>query len=332
MTYCYKCGSEIGEAEGFCPFCGITLKPIVVNEEEQEAENEFVHEIVDENAEVKPENAVETAQSDVDLLMSETVMINPGDLKSKNIESAENVSSFKEILPLESEIENIHERSANKDSELPVNSGIADEIKSDKSEFAKQAEPTKLSDEPESNDFNDGEIANDLEFNATIPYVPLMDKQVKEVASDLNIEKEKEADNLLEIDEYESTSVETAADENIKSDNDKFNNDLSVPAEKPESVDIETISKSNAEDDLTKKPFEIDDEPITTIQGSKELNPSKFTKTASEQKNAAGEEVISSTTPNINATDTGGKSNQLKPLEEGTVLNGRYEIVRKIGG
>ena len=40
------------------------------------------------------------------------------------------------------------------------------------------------------------------------------------------------------------------------------------------------------------------------------------------------------TTPNIGAgSDTDGKNKtKLKPLDEGTVLNGRYEIIRKIGG
>jgi serine/threonine-protein kinase len=39
------------------------------------------------------------------------------------------------------------------------------------------------------------------------------------------------------------------------------------------------------------------------------------------------------TEPNIGAVDTDGKrSAKLKPLSEGTILNGRYEIVRKIGG
>lgn len=39
------------------------------------------------------------------------------------------------------------------------------------------------------------------------------------------------------------------------------------------------------------------------------------------------------TTPNIGGSDTDGKKTaKLKPLDEGTVLNGRYEIIRKIGG
>ncbi|MEZ5425727.1 MAG: protein kinase [Pyrinomonadaceae bacterium] len=43
-------------------------------------------------------------------------------------------------------------------------------------------------------------------------------------------------------------------------------------------------------------------------------------------------ESRSYTTPNIGVGDTDGKKAKLKPLDEGTVLNGRYEIVRKIGG
>ncbi|NOT46342.1 MAG: protein kinase [Acidobacteria bacterium] len=45
------------------------------------------------------------------------------------------------------------------------------------------------------------------------------------------------------------------------------------------------------------------------------------------------EKAISSTSHNIGLGDTDGKrGGKLKPLAEGTVLNGRYEIIRKIGG
>jgi serine/threonine-protein kinase len=47
----------------------------------------------------------------------------------------------------------------------------------------------------------------------------------------------------------------------------------------------------------------------------------------------ADEGAKSYTTPNIGGVDTDGKrSSKLKPLDEGTILNNRYEIVRKIGG
>jgi serine/threonine protein kinase len=51
-------------------------------------------------------------------------------------------------------------------------------------------------------------------------------------------------------------------------------------------------------------------------------------KTAEESKDGR-----SFTTPNMGNSDTDGrKAAKLKPLDEGTILNGRYEIVRKIGG
>lgn len=50
-----------------------------------------------------------------------------------------------------------------------------------------------------------------------------------------------------------------------------------------------------------------------------------------EKKETSG--PVSNTAHNIGESDTDGKrSAKLKPLSEGTVLNGRYEVVRKIGG
>ncbi|MBK9165487.1 MAG: protein kinase [Acidobacteria bacterium] len=53
-------------------------------------------------------------------------------------------------------------------------------------------------------------------------------------------------------------------------------------------------------------------------------------KPASDELAAAG---INPTSPNIGGPDTDSKkAAKLKPLSEGTILNGRYEIIRKIGG
>jgi serine/threonine-protein kinase len=51
------------------------------------------------------------------------------------------------------------------------------------------------------------------------------------------------------------------------------------------------------------------------------------------QQKTEAKESRSYTSPNMGNDDTDGRSKaKLKPLDEGTVLNGRYEIVRKIGG
>ena len=31
MTYCHECGSEVAESDVFCPFCGISLEPVNVD-------------------------------------------------------------------------------------------------------------------------------------------------------------------------------------------------------------------------------------------------------------------------------------------------------------
>jgi serine/threonine protein kinase len=62
-----------------------------------------------------------------------------------------------------------------------------------------------------------------------------------------------------------------------------------------------------------------------------------FSQTGDEEKvekpQESPKEGRSFTTPNIGNADTDGrKAAKLKPLDEGVILNGRYEIVRKIGG
>jgi len=77
----------------------------------------------------------------------------------------------------------------------------------------------------------------------------------------------------------------------------------------------------------SKGPEEAD----TRIQGSS--NPHPEAPVPSVLSDSTGEEPKPYTEPNIGRVDTDGKrSGKLKPLTEGTILNGRYEIVRKIGG
>ncbi len=52
-----------------------------------------------------------------------------------------------------------------------------------------------------------------------------------------------------------------------------------------------------------------------------------------DSNKSSGKENHSHTAPNLGVSDTDGKKRaKLQPLDEGAILNGRYEIVRKIGG
>ncbi|MEZ5307027.1 MAG: protein kinase [Pyrinomonadaceae bacterium] len=90
------------------------------------------------------------------------------------------------------------------------------------------------------------------------------------------------------------------------------------------------------------EPAEPSVEPINETEAGGDAPENEQDSSASEEVAASenadsgavdtGEEK-SYTTPNIGVGDTdGSKAAKLRPLDEGTVLNGRYEIVRKIGG
>ena len=82
----------------------------------------------------------------------------------------------------------------------------------------------------------------------------------------------------------------------------------------------------------------MDDGKSETVEDQPEILSTTNVKTDSEIKPdvepaVEKEKELTNTTPNFGVGDTDGrKSPKLKPLDEGTVLNGRYEIVRKIGG
>jgi len=83
---------------------------------------------------------------------------------------------------------------------------------------------------------------------------------------------------------------------------------------------------------IREKPMAIEESPEKIETGEAIQEPPRAESPAAV---SAGEEKQprSYTTPNIGGSDTDGKNKaKLKPLDEGTVLNGRYEIIRKIGG
>ena len=97
---------------------------------------------------------------------------------------------------------------------------------------------------------------------------------------------------------YDSVSIRAKDEESGEIDNNSFSNDITKDYQDPDL--LEEISKEKKS-------------KLTDAKPSKKVPESK-------------------TTPNIGNTNTDGKKSQLKPLEEGILLNERYEIIRKIGG
>ena len=188
----------------------------------------------------------------------------------------------------------------------------------------------------------------------------LMSYEETEVREKLTID-EVEAEVEPAVDEPEENSLELDKTLSYIPDLESFKNDepkTEVPSTrqnievKPVENKIEKPDPALIADNKPTAKSEFDSVKIFNNEDSPEeiqkINPDEqveFKQTESAKieledlnevsKNAESSEQgkISLTKPNLSDSDTDNKSaGKLKPLDEGTVLNGRYEIVRKIGG
>ena len=166
---------------------------------------------------------------------------------------------------------------------------------------------TETEEKPDSSD--DSEI----DFSQTIPYTPenLMGysgelKKDDEVVQNISSDLEQKSDDAIDIPDE---PIDLKDDSNTQFDSVRIMHD--------NESDANTLIKS-----VGKSAFVIPEKH----ENSKSA--------AAESKAAEEKDGRSFTTPNIGGSDTeGGKRGaKLKSLEEGTILNSRYEIVRKIGG
>ncbi len=151
---------------------------------------------------------------------------------------------------------------------------------------------------------------------------------------------------FFEKDISESTTLKTGEEESLVTLDDESNKSFEPSIAKPEfefeaeestpgvsEFDSVRIMESR-EDKVEDAPIEpkVDnfqvESPVNRQTDFSEPNPPILHSTPQEEL----KESRSYTTPNIGVSDTDGKKSKLKPLDEGTVLNNRYEIVRKIGG
>lgn len=155
------------------------------------------------------------------------------------------------------------------------------------------------------------------EFEATIPYTPKDYAKQDLVASKTS----GEVDSVNKSEEVVPEEVQPPIVEEPIS-----KPDIPVGSSAHDSLEPKLVSVQIYNPD--EKPESPEEESLHDSQTLLKHPPQ-----SQKLKEEVSKESRSYTSPNMGREDTAGKNKaKLKPLDEGTVLNGRYEIIRKIGG
>lgn len=308
MRYCHECGAEVAPEDTFCAFCGIALQPIAVPTALQNSTDSF-HAAATESEQSRIEDATQHAIP-APVLHEEIT----GDLS----------------VPAEiDEPETVLRRDSNlaftQNAAQPEEVSQAVESNEPASQTASAAgEKQSLEQTPGSHELYIATIPNvaleSLAHEAEVPIeelrqdeidaaepIRLSSEQQAETTGEVKIEPQPETGSILEVPPQDEITEPVPFDEQEFAARQTFEPEVSEDENEAENLfgDKTLISKPrpNAEpisDELISNPSDAAVPRATEAQQSKD-------------------------TP-------GGKSTKLRPLDDGTILNKRYEIIRRIGG
>ena len=352
MIYCYECGEQIAENDVFCPYCGISLSPIKIGGEDSAAIAES-----DESAAVLPDNIEDFASAPPEKVQPAHEIHNldnfapadgdfSNDITSENLQIVSAATPPATILPNETP----DEKAAETLAAAPIlNAGAAQT-------FASTAETNA----PPLEDETTESAAVELIESADTPETPVAESvpespeivEMPQTESSLMDYDEAEVKEIPSPDEPETTveeaanDIESVASSSLEPEDSALQNivaadldDEDAEMERAFAAD-ENIPETAAAPEVSPVETPIPAPPEELIAESP-APPAQFdsvrimeaTQSPSPENPKAADEKKSFTQPNLSNGETGGKDQKkLKPLDEGTVLNGRYEIVRKIGG
>ncbi|HEX8251014.1 MAG TPA: protein kinase [Pyrinomonadaceae bacterium] len=366
MSYCHECGSEVAKDDVYCPYCGIALQQndaadvSTTTVATPDAALPFEATQIDVPFESPIEPLREDEEEEVVIKdISLPAMPKEFDSGVHSVDSllksdtSENIAfqTDEAVAGLESNLSSGEKSAARQTEETSVSAPFEQpEI----NPFAAENEAAQKIDEPSfgvvpaaasetaveqpgDREITGAESAPLLvenqtpapDFDSTIPYTPVDIAQQEAIASQLT-------ENQTAAPQQEITPAESG-------------NEIKPPAVPLAEVEAEEdLPATLISEPLPLPPFEQQAQNFAGAGGATppvaepvaEKNEVQISEpiekapelSASDAEKADDREGRSNTSPNVNSIDTGGKKAKLKTLSEGTVLNGRYEIVRKIGG
>ena len=343
MTVCHECGSEVAKTDVFCPYCGISIQPVAFDEPDADESMDGTIMIQREDIAARPEQQSEAAMPNLDT--GEDLQASAFEESAESVDdSAEELGGFDNI-PAPSILSEPAPTSDN------VIAGSTSDLMFDEMEKPEQTSEANdiVLDEPDAieEDFQSQEI------KSTDIAQPLPDAIEK---TEDSIVWEEAATELEAVaaDEDISSLAETPIDTDVAAEpaNAKVSDkDEELFRERMQLSDhkiAKPLERLESDDGYLAKPI-FDSVRImeNKVPDAQEYIETRIASDPGGRKsqvedlladspvvgvNTAADDKIG-TAPNIGVGDTDGKKgSKLKPLAEGTVLNGRYEIVRKIGG
>lgn len=358
MVYCFECGEQVAENDVFCPYCGITLSAST----DAEADKVTVP-----TATAQIPVAAESVSASDDQKNDYT---NDITAESFNVPE-EDLSIPSEVPPLDEpeldyaprfgQPENFSPSPAPTGSETvktfddsPTDEAIPEGLQVlEETGQIEQNTIDEISSEPIS---TESEIENE---KVALPDLPQTESSLMSYEEAVIKEIPSPEEPEISIDEIEAKLSSAGFDvdafdakENLTIDN--YDEDLEMEKAFSESSTLKPAEEPNEIAVVVEKPIAL---PSADLPAEDAFPPSRFDsvsimeKSAPEAEKAAEiesatpevappiaekpivSEEKSFTQPNLVGSDTDGKSKKkLQTLDEGTVLNNRYEIVRKIGG
>ncbi|MEJ7846800.1 MAG: protein kinase [Pyrinomonadaceae bacterium] len=342
---CHECGSDVAENDAFCPFCGITLeRPVAVQAEiEDSMESTIMIEHADLSSIAGPvPPAAEEVKTPPTPFSVDPLTPQPEAFDAGNPEVMDAIEDPLEEIPA-SQV-------------LDGPSRTSDHFAMPTSDYILGAEERPAASNEPVNAEKAGEIIpEDIVSEATAPEPEVL---IRERLTDFGSTPAGEQAESPEMDpqpaiikhQAEPEPVQSATVQEVEADETHTdtaapNEDLYVPRvdnentgiSKPlEDLEIHDSFASNSTFDSVKimenePPFS--QENVATRIASIPVRPDPRASAApAVQENTELAAPIPQTAERIGVDTDGKKRSKLKPLTEGTMLNNRYEIVRKIGG
>ncbi len=326
MVYCYECGEQVAENDVFCPYCGITLSPSVAPVADEVSVAEQLKPLTDaEFFDAPTQKSASTAVQSTDF--ANDVTAEDLDLSAEPFAVASEYPQIPkaEVSPRFGQSENSFADSVPAAFETiePIAETATPEIVADKANEIetsfKEAEPSEQKPVEEIN-LNPVFVESEGEVSQPKTASDRFDGNAFDAKPEADYDEDSEMEKSFTEPAAPSPSAQKS-EISAAPESPFVMPSANLPVEDPfppsrfDSVSI--MEKSAPEAEKVSEAEKIIPEVVAPVAA---------TPIAVEEKNAF-------TQPNLVGGDTDGKNKKkLKPLDEGTVLNGRYEIVRKIGG